>query len=209
MNIRMIRYTAFLTALILICLSFTGCFYSIYKKQMAELNASSSSKSESDKSKTTESKTPRLGTYENPVKMGQEFTRKQTSYFGTNYTETIRVDSILMRGEKANEFIKENDGLYPRLAGENEEYIIFKLNVKVTDITNGTYYMKYWNLIKSDGMQIMNQSGVYIGDDLGLTDAESINFRLSGQVDAFLVFLVEKNTAQYLIYDDTYFFALS
>ena len=132
----------------------------------------------------------------NPIPLGE-----YGDIFSDDFDAHIRISEIV-RGEQANDIINSNR-ISVMSAHANQEYLIVKLNVRVSSISTGqTFSPRFLMILCDNGTLVMPQflSADQIYRQFGMKRIEDITFEAEGSAEGLAIFLIDEGQERLLIY---------
>lgn len=129
----------------------------------------------------------------NPIKLGQEAYFDNSDYFfqKERYELKIKVTDII-RGEEAKELMSSDE-----ILDVNEEYIIFKLNIKLENNLSEKDI-----LIDSTDFSLLDSKGHYYNNCMIFSEQQLQPLREGESTEGFICFTITKGRTPFLLFKD-------
>ncbi len=155
-------------------------------------DTSSNTSSKYDSDKAWEEFSSRLaalergGSPEQPIPFGEDS--------DIHYTEKVKILQVY-HDQEVRKMLK-----YDEKIENNEEFLLFKINIKVDELNGDTLRVGFFDLLTQSGIILDSIFRVGIDDALGTQTSTDIKFGAPGSVNTYALFKVEKGQARCLVY---------
>ncbi|GEM_PF-4472116 len=156
-------------------------------------------------STTATTTAPETGTLQKPIGLNEVATVKYFEEVNDKYYKMEITLTEVIRGQEAYNLIDQISTFLTERPNENEEYILLKFHVSAVDIRNfsGPLSIYAFKILLEDGTYgspAYSEPG--LDELLNMRYYESIDFATPGSTDAYALFIMPKDQAKLVVYEE-------